>query len=119
VVGRNADGFHDLRTTLQAVALHDLLEIQPAEETKFMTSGLRVSEENNSVLLAQHALESAAKRSLPPRIHLEKRIPAGSGMGGASSDAAATLRAQKAMQALVFILRPIERALGSVVHFFY
>ena len=43
VLGRNADGFHDLRTTLQAVALHDLIEIEPASETTFMTSGLRVS----------------------------------------------------------------------------
>ena len=118
VVGRNADGFHDLRTTLQAVTLHDLLEIQPAEETKFMTSGLRVSEENNSVLLAQQALERAAKRSLPARIRLEKRIPAGSGMGGASSDAAATLRALKAMHALDIDLAPIARELGSDVPFF-
>src|SRR2546426_364022 len=71
VLGRSADGFHDLRTTFQAVALHDLLEVEPAKETTFTTSGLRVSAETNSVLVAQQAMESAAKRPLPARIHLD------------------------------------------------
>jgi len=118
VLGRSADGFHDLRTTFQAVALHDLLEVEPAKETTFTTSGLRVSAESNSVLVAQQALESAAKRPLPARIHLDKRIPSGSGMGGASSDAATTLRALKTMHTLDIDLAPIARELGSDVPFF-
>ncbi len=118
VLGRSADGFHDLRTTFQAVALHDLLEVEPAKETTFTTSGLRVSAETNSVLVAQQALESAAKRPLPARIHLDKRIPSGSGMGGASSDAATTLRALKTMHTLDIDLAPIARELGSDVPFF-
>ena len=117
-IGRDADGFHELRTTFQAIALHDLLVFESAQETTITTSGLRVSEENNSVLNAQKALEHAADRSLAARIHLHKRIPPGSGMGGASSDAAATLRALKAMHALDIDLRPIARELGSDVPFF-
>ena len=118
VIGRDADGFHELRTTFQAIALHDLLVFETAQETTITTSGLRVSEENNSVLNAQKALEHAADRSLAARIHLHKRIPPGSGMGGASSDAAATLRALKAMHALDIDLGPIARQLGSDVPFF-
>src|SRR5439155_9105976 len=118
VIGRGADGFHELHTTFQAIALHDLLVFETAQETTITTSGLRVSEENNSVLNAQKALEHAAHRSLAARIHLHKRIPPGSGMGGASSDAAATLRALKAMHALDIDLAPIARELGSDVPFF-
>src|SRR5207302_8827528 len=80
VLGRNAAGFHDLRTTFQAIALHDLLEIETAPETGFTTSGLPVSAEKNSVLLALRTLEQAAHRSLPSRIHLDQRIPPGSRM---------------------------------------
>lgn len=118
VVGRDADGFHEVRTTFQSIALHDLLEFETARETTITASGLRVSEKDNSILGAHKALEHAANRSLPVRIHLEKRIPPGSGMGGASSDAAATLRALKAMYALEIDLHPIARELGSDVSFF-
>ncbi len=118
VVGRAADGFHELRTTFQAIALHDLLVFERASETTITTSGLHVSRDNNSVLNAHKALEDAAHRSLPARIHLHKRIPPGSGMGGASSDAAATLRALRVLHALDVDLHPIARELGSDVPFF-
>ncbi|TMD71604.1 MAG: hypothetical protein E6I81_10155 [Chloroflexi bacterium] len=97
VTGRTGDGFHQLRTTFQAIDLHDLLEIEHASETTFTTSGFDVAKTNNSVLNAHQALEKAAQKTLPARIHLHKRIPPGSGMGGASSDAATTLRALKTM----------------------
>ncbi len=61
---------------------------------------MRVDEKDNSVLNAQRALERVAGRALPARIHLHKRIPPGSGMGGASSDAATTLRGLSALHGL-------------------
>ena len=118
VVGRTDDGFHELRTTFQAIDLHDVLEVEAANETTFTVSGFEVTEANNSVLAAHDALEEAAQRALPARIHLHKRIPPGSGMGGASSDAAATLRALKAMFSLDLDLTPIAELLGSDVPFF-
>src|SRR5207245_11747325 len=39
VVGRTDDGFHQLRTTFQAIDLHDLLEIEAADETKLTPGG--------------------------------------------------------------------------------
>jgi 4-diphosphocytidyl-2-C-methyl-D-erythritol kinase len=118
VIAHNADGFHQLRTTFQAIALHDLLEFETARETTFTSSGLQVGQENNSVITAHRALERAANRTLPVRIHLHKQIPAGSGMGGASADAATTLRALKVMHALDVDLAPIAREVGSDVPFF-
>jgi 4-diphosphocytidyl-2-C-methyl-D-erythritol kinase len=118
VLLRADDGFHELRTTLQAIDLHDLLEVELAAETTFTTSGLNINNNQNSVLNAHEAMEKYAQRKLPARIHLHKRIPPGSGMGGASSDAAATLRALKTIFALDIDLEPIAEEIGSDVPFF-
>ena len=118
VLRRRKDGFHDIRTTFQQIELHDLLEFGRAGETTFTSEGFKVDDHNNSVLKAQQALERAAGRTLPTRIHLHKRIPPGSGMGGASSDAATTLKALKAMYALEVDLATIAQEVGSDVPFF-
>ncbi|HET9781929.1 MAG TPA: 4-(cytidine 5'-diphospho)-2-C-methyl-D-erythritol kinase [Candidatus Dormibacteraeota bacterium] len=118
VVGRRADGFHDLHTTFQAVDLHDLIEIQRATETHFESEGFDIDANENSVLKAHQAAERAAGRQLDVRIHLHKRIPPGSGMGGASSDAAATLKALSTMFKLNLDLDAIAAELGSDVPFF-
>lgn len=118
VVRRDEDGFHELRTTFQAIDLHDLLVIEKANETSLTTSGLEVGHIDNSVLAAHRAIERAAQRALPAAFHLHKRIPPGSGMGGASSDAATTLRGLKTMYSLDLDLAPIAQELGSDVPFF-
>lgn len=119
VLGRRQDGFHDLRTTMQAIDLHDLLEITPSSETVLTVSGLEVpAASDNSVLKAHRALEQAVRRPLPTRFHLHKRVPPGSGMGGASSDAAAALRALAAVHKLEVDLRSVAQTVGSDVPFF-
>jgi 4-diphosphocytidyl-2-C-methyl-D-erythritol kinase len=120
VVRKRPDGFHEINTTIQSIDLHDLLTIAPATETLLTTSGLRViNAASNSVLTAHAALEQAAKRALPAHLHLHKRIPPGSGMGGASSDAAAALRGLTAIYHLKDIdLRPIAEQLGADVPYF-
>jgi 4-diphosphocytidyl-2-C-methyl-D-erythritol kinase len=126
VIARTNDGFHDVRTTIQAVDLHDLLEMSPAANTGLEASGLQLSRltsgggaiADNSVLKAHSALEQAARKMLPTRFHLHKRIPPGSGLGGGSSDAAAALRGLKAMYALDVDLLPIAEAIGADVPFF-
>jgi len=117
VIGRRPDGYHDLRSTMQTIELHDLLLVEPAAQTALSVSGLGVRSNDNSVLKAHAALERAANRTLPAAIHLEKRIPPGSGMGGASSDAAATLHGLKAIFKLDLGLEPIAAEIGSDVPF--
>jgi 4-diphosphocytidyl-2-C-methyl-D-erythritol kinase len=75
---------------------------------------------DNTVLGAHAALEHACQRPLPTRIHLHKRIPPGSGLGGASSDAAAALRGLKALHHLDDLedLAPIAAQLGADVPYF-
>jgi 4-diphosphocytidyl-2-C-methyl-D-erythritol kinase len=118
VIGRRDDGFHDLYTTFQAVDLHDLIDIQPATKTRFEVEGFELDPEDNSVVKAHRKVEQAANRQLPVNIRVHKRIPPGSGMGGASSDAAATLKALTTMFNLELDLHAIAEQLGSDVPFF-
>jgi 4-diphosphocytidyl-2-C-methyl-D-erythritol kinase len=113
VHGRRVDGFHELTTLFQAVSLHDLLIVEPAETTE-----LRGGRADDLVLRAQRALEVAAGRPLAARISLVKRIPAGAGLAGGSSDAAATLRALSTIYGLDVDLRPLAAELGADVPFF-
>jgi 4-diphosphocytidyl-2-C-methyl-D-erythritol kinase len=97
VLGKRADGYHELRTIFQTVSLHDRLRLRSSRH-----SGISLSIVGNEVL-SQEPLEKnlvyravdALRRELKVRagveIQLEKRIPAGRGLGGGSSDAAAAL----------------------------
>ena len=97
ILGRRADGYHDLRTIFQSLTLHDSLRLA-------LTSGrgidLRVegnrelaaaSAKDNRVYRALAALRSELQLRQGIRAELHKRIPAGRGLGGGSSDAAAAL----------------------------
>jgi 4-diphosphocytidyl-2-C-methyl-D-erythritol kinase len=112
VTGRRSDGYHELRTRFQAISLHDLLLIEPADETS-LVGGLS----DDLVLRAQRALERAAGRPLPARFRLVKRIPAGAGLAGGSADAAAALRGLARLHGLDLDLRPIAGELGADVPF--
>jgi len=119
VLGRRRDGYHDVRTKLQAIALHDLLQVSVADKTELVVTGLAApNDAGNLVLKAQAALEEAAGRRLPAVFKLHKRVPSGAGLGGASSDAATALRALTALYQLKSDLAPIAAGLGADVTFF-
>ncbi|HEY8863216.1 MAG TPA: 4-(cytidine 5'-diphospho)-2-C-methyl-D-erythritol kinase [Candidatus Dormibacteraeota bacterium] len=119
VLGRRDDGYHDVRTTLQAIDLHDLVSLTPADRTTLIISGLPVKNtQGNSILKAHAALEQASKKKLPTEIHLHKRIPPGAGMGGASSDAATALRGLAALHHVKADLHAIASQIGADVPFF-
>lgn len=105
---------------MQAIDLHDLVVVvAPAPGTSLTTDGLAApSGIDNTVLRAQAALEAAARRALPAHFHVHKRIPPGSGMGGASSDAAAALVALKTLYRLDVELAPVALEIGADVPFF-
>jgi 4-diphosphocytidyl-2-C-methyl-D-erythritol kinase len=113
VLGVLPDGYHDIRSTFQAISLHDLLLAEPAGETS-----LEGGFPDDLVLRAAAALERAVGRSLPARFRLVKRIPAGAGLGGGSSDAVAALRALSRLYELDVDLAPVAETLGADVPFF-
>src|ERR1044071_6458758 len=96
VVGSRADGFHELRTVFQALALHDVLRCIP-REGPFAIEGASAGvplDQPNLIWRAAETLWRSIRRSGPVRdmvVQLEKRIPLQAGLGGGSADAAAAL----------------------------
>ena len=97
VLGKRPDGYHELRTIFQTVSLHDTLEFRPRRDSQIELqihgNQLLAQEtpENNLVYRAVQALRSALSVKSGVAITLHKEIPAGRGLGGGSSDAAAAL----------------------------
>ncbi len=86
VLGRRADGFHDIETLMAPISLHDVLTIEPNESIEFTCDDPSLpTGDDNLVVKAARLFGRGA------RIHLEKRIPHGAGLGGGSSDAASAL----------------------------
>ena len=98
VTGRRADGYHLLESLVVFAELGDRIAVSTAEADSFAVDGRFSSDvpldSGNLVLRARDALRTAFPgHARPVSIALEKNLPVASGIGGGSSDAAATLRA--------------------------
>jgi 4-diphosphocytidyl-2-C-methyl-D-erythritol kinase len=98
VLGSRDDGFHELRTIFQSIALHDTLTIRRARGPFRLTCDdpRCPADDTNLIWRAAERMWKAARRRGAPRdlaIELRKRIPLDAGLGGGSSDAAAAIRA--------------------------
>ena len=93
VVGKRADGFHDLETIMHTVDLFDEISISRAKEgISFSTSGIAAGPDSRNLGLRAAQMFFARSRGLGGAvIQLHKNIPVGAGLGGGSSDAAAVL----------------------------
>ena len=100
VLGVRPDGYHDLRSVVLPVSLHDVVELELADGISCATEGLEVAQEKNLAYRAAVALKEATGCPLGASIAIAKRIPAGAGLGGGSSDAAAVLNALNSMWGL-------------------
>ncbi len=96
VVGRRPDGYHDLRMLMAPVSWFDRIVVEPLEEpqrVEFRLDGggaVPRGEDNLCVRAARYYFRKTGVAA-GVRITLSKRIPAGAGLGGGSSDAAATV----------------------------
>jgi 4-diphosphocytidyl-2-C-methyl-D-erythritol kinase len=95
VLAREADGYHGIETLFCRIALHDTLEVtRTAAGITLEVEGADVGPvEQNLAYRAADAVLAATGRRFGVAMRLVKRIPAGGGLGGGSSDAAAALRA--------------------------
>ncbi len=128
VLGRREDGYHDLETIFHCLDLHDLLyaRLGPAglrlDMRNQAVTGMTVTAgEDNLVLRAGRSFLDTCGSDQGLHFNLHKNIPAGAGLGGGSSDAAAALILANELHG-----RPLERlalerlalGLGADVPFF-
>jgi 4-diphosphocytidyl-2-C-methyl-D-erythritol kinase len=95
VRGLRPDGYHELRTVFQSLALHDTLRFAPADEGVVLTCSspeVPLDERNLVWTAARMVWDAAGRRGEPGgRVRITKRIPAQGGLGGGSADGAAAL----------------------------
>jgi 4-diphosphocytidyl-2-C-methyl-D-erythritol kinase len=126
VLGTRADGFHELRTVFQALALHDVIRCVPRPgpfAIECSTAGIPL-DDTNLIWRAAQTLWRSLRRAGPVRdvvVQLDKQIPQQAGLGGGSADAAATLMALAALWRVP--VRPsqltdVAANIGSDVPFF-
>jgi 4-diphosphocytidyl-2-C-methyl-D-erythritol kinase len=97
IVGKRADGFHELRTIFQTISLHDEIRMRTSRRpgiTLAIQGNVTLAAEplrKNLVYRAVEAVRRELKTSGGVEIVLNKTIPAGGGLGGGSSNAAAAI----------------------------
>src|SRR5215472_8577338 len=108
VVGRRTDGYHLLDSLIAFADIGDRIAATPSDRLSLTVEGPEAAGvadlgDDNLVLRAARLLSEAAGVRNGARLHLDKHLPAASGIGGGSSDAAATLRLLNTMWG-----RPLE-----------
>ena len=122
VIAKRSDGYHDIETCFYPLPWNDVLEIIPAKEMSFSSSGISIpgKHEDNLCLKAYDLLKKDF--DLPPvSIHLHKVIPTGAGLGGGSSDAAYAFKLLNTifdLQLSMAALKEYASRLGSDCSFF-
>jgi 4-diphosphocytidyl-2-C-methyl-D-erythritol kinase len=123
VLGRRADGYHDLATVMQTVDLYDTICLTAVEDNrvKLVCAKPELRNDENLAARAAHMVRQRLAIRQGVLIELHKRIPMAAGLGGGSSDAAAVLLALQQwwqLQLSPSELLDMATALGSDVPFF-
>ncbi len=93
VKGKRADGYHDIFSILHTIDLYDKIYIEPHYTLEVLSIGpFSKSIENNIVYDAVISFSNLVGKSFDYKIVIEKNIPVGAGLGGASSDLAAVVK---------------------------
>jgi 4-diphosphocytidyl-2-C-methyl-D-erythritol kinase len=127
ILGLRPDRFHEVRTILQTIELHDTLLLSVRRGPFIVRSRAQAmpQDHDNLIWTAGVALWRAIGRTGIPEgvaMTVTKRIPAAAGLGGASSDAAAALvlfRKLWAPRKGIRFLREVAASVGSDVPFFF
>jgi 4-diphosphocytidyl-2-C-methyl-D-erythritol kinase len=122
ITEKRADGFHNLQSCFYPVGWTDALEIIPASEFSFSSSGMPIPGDSSRNLCVKAYDLLKADHGLPPvQMHLHKNVPIGAGLGGGSADAAFALKMLNDRFKLALTTDQLEayaRQLGSDCAFF-
>ena len=100
ITGRRADGYHELQTVFRLLDWGDRIAVRVRQDGRIRrigASAASVAEQDDLAVRAANILRSSANIAEGADICIEKRIPAGGGFGGGSSDAATVLAALNAL----------------------
>ncbi|MBN2857116.1 MAG: 4-(cytidine 5'-diphospho)-2-C-methyl-D-erythritol kinase [Candidatus Delongbacteria bacterium] len=124
VTGKLPDGYHSLETIFHEIPFGDELDIELSDDGKlhFSSSGIEIPDGGNNIcvkaaeiLKIKHGIKDGC------RIHLQKNVPIGAGLGGGSSDAAAVLKSLNDLWGIGSTEKELEKMgleLGADVPFF-
>ncbi len=121
VLGKRSDGYHEIASVMQAISLFDTLTIRPSDEIKVLAEIEDLGTQDNLIYRAAMLLRETSGVSAGAEIRLDKQIPLAAGLGGGSSDAAATLLGLDRLWGLDLAegeLKELAAQLGSDVPFF-
>ena len=92
VIGKRQDGYHDLEMVMASVDLFDELSFQESDETNVIMNNDGCKLEDNLIYKAILLIKKKFSINKDVLVTVNKNIPVGGGLGGGSSDAAATIR---------------------------
>ena len=121
VLGKREDGYHEIASVMQAISLFDTLTFVLSDEIKVLAEIEDLGTQDNLVYRAALLLRETSGVSARAEVHLDKQIPLAAGLGGGSSDAAATLLGLDRLWGLELgegELKDLAARLGSDVPFF-
>lgn len=121
VLGRYPNGYHQIASVMQTISLADTLTMKKASDFTLECDQPSLSGAANLVLQAAHMFKAATGCPDGARLRLAKGIPEAAGLGGGSSDAAATLRGLNRLAGTGIprvTLAEMAAALGSDAPFF-
>jgi 4-diphosphocytidyl-2-C-methyl-D-erythritol kinase len=125
ILGKRPDGYHEVRTLLQTISLHDDLHFGLSGDGSITLDCDEPdipTDDENLIVRAAYVLKDRYKVEAGAHIRLEKKIPAKAGLGGASANAAVSLLALShlwSVKANAPELREIGAVLGADVPFFF
>ena len=121
VTGKREDGYHEIKTVLHTIDLADKLVFRPSEQTSLECNQPSLEDEHNLVLRTCRLIQEYTGYQGGAAITLHKNIPVAAGLGGGSSDSAATFKALNALWGTNLdggTLEELALRLGSDIPFF-
>jgi len=122
IINKRPDGYHNIESIFYPITLFDDISIGFSDTLSIESNNSQlVREDGNSIIKAIYIIEQEIKKKVNVKIYLKKNIPIGAGMGGGSSDGAATLAALNELFDLKFNkikLKELALQIGSDAPYF-
>jgi 4-diphosphocytidyl-2-C-methyl-D-erythritol kinase len=123
ILNRRSDGYHNIASLLQTIDLCDTLHISLSKQDNLTCSDAHLStDSSNLILKAADLFRRKTNQNIHIDVHLDKRIPYEAGLGGGSSNAAATLWAMNELSGEIASLDELSlwsSEIGSDIPFFF